>query len=208
MSTPEEPTQVWYANISKAGWGRVSGGRTPGVRKTGSSKTHPCPPPQGHEMMPAPPLNSIWQYCGYFYFVYFFKEEMGGGGLEHKLLLSISIMLNICKALWLLVSSLPQALHPRHPSTRLLNQSLRRIRCGPFLSCGSPASSIPACNARVVFKTNENGTQEAKWIHLALCSLLPCCYLFLCISLEATFVNMAAEKPQARENCFCTKQIT
>ena len=116
--------------------------------------------------------------------------------------------LNICKALWLLVSSLPQALHPRHPSTRLLNQSLRRIRCGPFLSCGSPASSIPACNARVVFKTNENGTQEAKWIHLALCYLLPCCYLFLCISLEATFVNMAAEKPQARENCFCTKQIT
>lgn len=99
MSMPEEPTQVWYANISKAGWGRVSGGRTPGVRKTGSSKTHPCPPPQGHEMMPAPPLNSIWQYCGYFYFVYFFKEEMGGGGLEHKLLLSISIMLNICKAL-------------------------------------------------------------------------------------------------------------
>ena len=58
------------ANISKAGWGRVSGGRT--LWKTGSWKTHPCPPPQGHEMMPAPPLNSIWQYCGCFYFVYFF----------------------------------------------------------------------------------------------------------------------------------------
>lgn len=85
---------------------------------------------------------------------------------------------------------------------------IQRIQCGPFFFCSSPASSFPACNARVVFKTNENGTQEAKWIHLALCSLLPCCYLFLCISLEATFVNMAAKKPQAREKCFCIKQIT
>lgn len=70
----------------------------------------------------------------------------------------------------------------------------------PLFSCSSPASSFPACKARVVFKTNENGTQEAKWIHLALRYPLPCCYLFLCISLEATFVNMAAEEPQAREN--------
>lgn len=85
---------------------------------------------------------------------------------------------------------------------------IQRMWCGPFFFCSSPASSFPACNARVVFKTNENGTQEAKWIHLALCSLLPCCYLFLCISLEATFVNMAAQKPQARENRFCIKQIT
>lgn len=32
----------------------------------------------------------------------------------------------------------------------------------PLFSCSSPASSFPACNARVVFKTNENGTQEAE----------------------------------------------
>lgn len=88
-------------------------------------------------------------------------------------------------------------------------QSNSKTQMWPTLfSCIPVPSSFPACNARVVFKTNENGTQEAKWIHLALCSLLPCCYLFLCISLEATFVNMAAEKPQARENCFCKKQIT
>lgn len=85
---------------------------------------------------------------------------------------------------------------------------IQRLRCGPTFSCIPVPSSFPACNARVVFETNENGTQEAKWIHLALCSLLPCCYLFSCISPEATFVNMAAEKPQARENCFCIKQIT
>lgn len=92
-------------------------------------------------------------------------------------------------------------------STSPFNQ-IQRIRCGPFFSCNSPASSFPSFNARMVFKTNENGSQEAKWIHLGLCSLLPCCYLFLCISLEATFVNMAAKKPQGRENCFCIKQIT
>lgn len=79
---------------------------------------------------------------------------------------------------------------------------IHRIKCNPLFYCSSPASSFPAYNARVVFKTNENGTQEAKWIHLALHYPLPCCYLFLCISLEATFVNMAAEKPQARENWF------
>lgn len=78
----------------------------------------------------------------------------------------------------------------------------------PILFLRFSPSPFPVCNARVVFKTNENGTQEAKWIHLALCSPLPCCYLFLCISLEATFVNMAAEKPQVRENCFCIKQIS
>ena len=93
-SPPRSGTQI---SQRQGGVGCLRGG-PPGVRKTGSSKTHPCPPPLGHEMMPAPPLNSIWQYCGCFYFVYFFKE-VGGGGLEHKLLLSISIMLNICKAL-------------------------------------------------------------------------------------------------------------
>lgn len=63
----------------QGGAGCLEGG-PPGVRKTGSWKTHPCPPPQGHEMMPAPPLNSIWQYCGCFYFVYFFKRRWGEEG--------------------------------------------------------------------------------------------------------------------------------
>lgn len=50
------------------------------------------------------PLNSIWQHCGCFHSIYLFiyflrKEEVGGGGREHKLLLSISIMFHVCKAL-------------------------------------------------------------------------------------------------------------
>lgn len=100
----------------------------------------------------------------------------------------------------------PWDLHSSYFSSCLFHQPLQpnsqnRMQ-PPLFSCSSPASSFPACNARVVFKTNENGTQEAEWIHLALCYPLPGCYLFLCISLEATFVNMAAEEPQARENFF------
>lgn len=117
--------------------------------------------------------------------------------------------LNICKVFRFLVNS-SSSPGPAFQilSTCLFDQPLQpnsKNQMWPILFCSSPASPFPACNARVVFKTNENGTQEAKWIHLALCSPLPCCYLFLCISLEATFVNMAAEKPQARENCFLYK---
>lgn len=78
---------------------------------------------------------------------------------------------------------------------------IHRLKRSPPFSPGAllPPPFLPAMPGWF-FKTNENGTQEAKWIHLALRSPLPCCYLFLCISLEATFVNMAAEKPQARES--------
>lgn len=113
-----------------------------------------------------------------------------------------------CKHILLILN----AWHSRYFSSCLFKQPLlpsSKDRRRPILflqlSC---LLLFSACNARVVFKTNENGTQEAKWIHLALCSPLPCCYLFLWISLEATFVNMAAEKLQARESCFCIKQIT
>ena len=71
--------------------------------------------------------------------------------------------LNTCKIFPLLVKA-PSSPGPtlRYPSPSLFNQPLQIIRWGPFFSCGSPASSFPACNARVVFKTNENGTQETK----------------------------------------------
>lgn len=49
--------------------------------------------PWGHDVAPASPLHST-QSCGCFRFVYFFK-----GGLEHKLLLSISTVFHVCKAL-------------------------------------------------------------------------------------------------------------
>lgn len=47
MSTPEEPTQVWYANISKAGWGRVSAGRTPWSQEDRKLKDTPLPATPG-----------------------------------------------------------------------------------------------------------------------------------------------------------------
>ena len=60
--------------VGQGVWGEdpLESGRQEGQR-------HPRPPPQGQEMMPAPPLNSIWQYCGCFYFI-FLKRRWGEEG--------------------------------------------------------------------------------------------------------------------------------
>lgn len=105
------------------------GGGPPGVRKTGSSKIPP-PATPGPRNDASTTLKFHLAVLRVF-LLYFFKEEMGGGGLEHKLLLSISIMLNICKALLPSLCPEPVAIIKafENPAKNVRYLADRRIYC-------------------------------------------------------------------------------